>query len=203
MIKNLILDIGNVICEWNPERLCSMGGGTPEQQAELLEITIKHDDWLLLDKGLINAEQAKHNAIQRSTLPAEMIGAVYDNTPVSLTPLEPTLAAMQRAADAGVPMYILSNMAEHSWHYLKANIDCWRLCKGIVTSWEAQLMKPDKAIYEHLCNQYNLVPAECIFIDDMKVNIDAAIDCGWQGEQLTDPMMGGQLIDDIVARIVA
>jgi len=201
MIKNLILDIGNVICEWNPERLSSMAAESPADQAAVFETTIKHPDWLALDQGLLSVDEAVANATARSDLPADMIAAVYEYLPASLIPVEPTIEAMNRAADAEVPMYILSNMAEHSWDYLQATMDCFSLCKGIVVSWEAKLIKPDAAIYTHLTDKFGLVPSECIFVDDMSANIDAAKACGWNGEQLNDPQDGGKLIDDIIKRI--
>jgi len=108
---------------------------------------------------------------------------------------------MHRAAAAGVPMYILSNMALESWCWIKANVACFGLCKGIVVSGEVQLIKPDPEIYHYLCKQYALQPEECVFIDDMQENIDAAIACGWQGEHLADKSKGGVLIDKLVAEI--
>ena len=48
------------------------------------------------------------------------------------------------------------------------------------------LLKPEKEIYEEILNKYSLKPEETVFIDDMKVNIDAAEKLGIKGIHLPD-----------------
>jgi putative hydrolase of the HAD superfamily len=52
---------------------------------------------------------------------------------------------------------------------------------GGVISAEAKASKPDKKIYEILSEKYNLVPEECLFIDDLEVNVKAAEAIGMRG----------------------
>ena len=47
-----------------------------------------------------------------------------------------------------------------------------------VVSCEIGLGKPDRRIYEYLLSHCNLDPAETIFIDDRKDNVDAAAELG-------------------------
>lgn len=203
MIKNLILDIGNVIGEWNPERLSASVFDSPEDQAAVLEATVKHSDWLDLDRGTITLDDAIANAQARTHLDKQKVAQLYHNLPVSLTPIESTMSAMQRAADVGVPMYILSNMQVHAWEYLHKTHACFSLCAGVVVSCDTGLIKPDPKIYAHLTDQFSLKPAECIFIDDMPENVEAARACGWEAEQLSDTDKGGELIDSIIRRITS
>lgn len=201
MLKNLILDIGNVICEWNPERLCSSAFENKQDHAAALRDTIAHADWLALDRGTITLEKAIANAQQRSQLDPKGIEAIYRNLPASLTLIDSTAMAMKEAHKAGVPIYILSNMQHEAWAYMKANYDVWSYVQGVILSCEANLIKPEAAIYEHLCQQFGLQASECVFVDDIKENIDAAIACGWQGVQLTDFREGGNVIRELVQQI--
>lgn len=203
MIKNLILDIGNVICVWDPVALCASAFDDPVEQQTAMQATIEQHDWKELDRGIIEPEVALANARQRCSLDPDKLAMIYTNLPASLKPIDTTIAAMHRAADAGVPMYILSNMATYSWHHLKTTMDCYALCKGIVVSCEAKLVKPNPDIYHHLTERFSLKPEECVFIDDMKENIDAAKACGWRAEQLLDRSKGGELIDKLIADIQA
>ena len=50
-----------------------------------------------------------------------------------------------------------------------------------MVSCEEHIIKPDPAIYATLTERYGLDPAETLFIDDRKENIEAAIAQGWQG----------------------
>lgn len=201
MIKNLVLDIGNVIGEWNGSRLCGSVFDSKEDQETALKATVEHADWLDLDRGAISLDDAIANAQARVSLDKDKIAQIYHNLPMSLTPIISTMEAMKRASDAGVPMYILSNMQVHAWEYLEKTHACFALCSGVVVSCDIGLVKPDPAIYKHLTDRFSLKPEECIFIDDMLENIDAARACGWEAEQLTDTEKGGELIDQIVHRI--
>lgn len=203
MLKHLILDIGNVICNWNPEGLAGRTFSDPADQTEALRVTVNTPDWLALDRGVMSLDEAVSRAQARTQLSAEGIASIYDNLCASLEELPSSMAAMKRAHDADVPMYILSNMQDHAWTHLKATYECFSWCSGVVVSCHANLIKPEQAIYQYLCDQYSLAPDSCVFIDDMKENIDAAIAFGMQGVQLTDKFNGGVVIDKLVDEIVA
>ncbi len=49
-----------------------------------------------------------------------------------------------------------------------------------------RLVKPEPGIYQHLAKAHGLVPQQCLFIDDMRANIDAALNCGFQAIHFTD-----------------
>lgn len=203
MLKHLILDIGNVICDWNPNRLVSQTFTEPADQAEALSVTVNTPDWLQLDRGTMTLDDAIKRAQSRTRLPPDAIASVYANLGESLTELTGTTDAMRRARNAGVPIYILSNMHAHAWEYLERTYDCWDYCEGVVVSCEAGLIKPEPTIYQHLCERFSVTPDSCVFVDDMKVNIDAAIAFGMQGRQLADKHSGGELIDSLVDEIVS
>lgn len=203
MLRHLILDIGNVICDWNPDGLVSRTFSTAEDKAEALSVTVNTPDWLMLDRGTMTVDEAIGRAQARTQLPPEAIASVYANLCESLTELKTTTEAMRRAKAAGVPVYILSNMHAHAWAYLEKTYDCWDYCDGVVVSCDIGLIKPEPAIYQHLCDRFSVAPESCVFVDDLKENIEAAIEFGMQGVQLTDKHSGGEVIDRLVQTIVA
>lgn len=203
MYSNLILDIGNVICNWNPDGLVGLTFDNPADQQEALRVTVNTPDWLALDRGDMTVDEAIWRAQARTHLNDSDIASVYDNLCRSLKALPGSMQAMTRARDLGVPMYILSNMQAHAWEYLEKTYDCFGLCSGFVISCEARLIKPDPAIYQHVCDKFSVNPQSCVFVDDMKENIDAAISFGMHGVQLTDKHNGGSVIDGLVDQIVA
>lgn len=201
MPSNLILDIGNVICNWNPDGLVGLTFDDPADQQEALRVTVNTPDWLALDRGDMSLDEAIWRAQARTHLDAADVASVYDNLCVSLTALPESMAAMARARDRQVPMYILSNMQTHAWEYLQQSFECFSWCTGVVVSCEARLIKPDAAIYQHVCDKFSVTPESCVFVDDMKENIDAAIAFGMAGVQLTDKHKGGEVIDQLVDQI--
>ena len=42
-------------------------------------------------------------------------------------------------------------------------------------------MKPEPGIYEALIKKYNLLPQECVILDDREDNVEAAVKMGFQG----------------------
>lgn len=202
MLSNLILDIGNVICDWNPDGLVASVFTDPDEQAEALSVTVGNPDWLMLDRGTISVKEAIVRAQARTKLNPSGIAQVYENLGSSLTALPETFAAMHRAKALDVPIYILSNMQTHAWEHLERTYDCWSACAGVVVSCDTGLIKPEDAIYQHLCDRFLVTPESCVFVDDMAENIEAAREFGMQGVQLTNKHEGGQVVDVLVAKIV-
>lgn len=177
---NLIFDIGNVICEWNPDALVKRLFETPAQQQEALRSVIHHPDWTELDRGVLDVEQALTRATSRSFLDEEALRRVYVETPVSLIPDASMVAAIRDLKARGYPLFTLSNMQRHSWHWLFPRYDFWSLFDGIVVSYEIHMVKPDRDIFEYTSGRFGLDPADSLFLDDMQVNVDAAGRYGMQ-----------------------
>ena len=54
---------------------------------------------------------------------------------------------------------------------------------GIVVSADIHCIKPSAKIYQYLLERYDLIPEECLFIDDRLENVSGAIEVGMQGYQ--------------------
>jgi epoxide hydrolase-like predicted phosphatase len=89
---------------------------------------------------------------------------------------------------------ILSNAwsGAHSFHNLKFKFNTWM--DFAIYSAEVGLLKPDPRIYQLALAQANLPPDECIFVDDKRVNIQAAESLGMKGVWFRE---GVQAMNDI------
>lgn len=72
----------------------------------------------------------------------------------------------------GNKLYILSNITEITYHYIKDNFNIIQNADGETCSCFQGVSKPDKQIYINLFNKYNIVSSESIFIDDTQKNIE-------------------------------
>jgi len=203
MLTTIVLDIGNVICDWNPDGLVATAFDTEADREAALDVTVRNPDWLALDRGTMSVEEATQRAQARSSLDPEGIAKIYLNLCTSLEALPETMAAMHRAKAHDIPIYILSNMQAHAWQHLAKTYDCWDACEGVLVSCDVGLIKPDPAIYQCLCDTFSLNAEECVFVDDMAENIEAAIEFGLQGVQLTDKHAGGKVVDELIEQILA
>jgi len=196
-MKTLVLDMGNVLFEWNPVKIVGGLFDHADAQQEAHAVTIGHSDWLALDRGTLELSTAIANAQARTALPADKIAEVFHKTPPSLTPLKPTIAAMLTAHTEGANVFLLSNMAAHTWHWLQENHDFWHVFSGFVVSCDVGLLKPEAAIYQHLLEEFQLDASATVFIDDMADNIVAANAAGIHGVHMTDRQSGGELIKSL------
>ena len=65
-------------------------------------------------------------------------------------------------------------------------LDFLPMMDGGVFSYEEKLIKPDHKIYQRIVEKYSLNAEECVFLDDTKANVEAAIACGFNGIHVSD-----------------
>ncbi len=61
------------------------------------------------------------------------------------------------------------------------------LFDAVVISGEVGMRKPEPRIFLHTVQLLNIDPADCVFIDDIELNVKAAIGCGMTGVHHSDP----------------
>ncbi len=72
-------------------------------------------------------------------------------------------------------IYIISNIDLQTWEKLHTlYADFFNCTKGHIVSCKSGLLKPDLQIFTLLCSTYDLIPQECLFIDDQLENIYTA-----------------------------
>ena len=88
------------------------------------------------------------------------------------------IEAVRRAHEAGVRTGVISN----SWGGTSYDVADWRsLFDAIVISGEVGLHKPGPEIFELALSEIGLPASECVFIDDLKENIEGAEAVGITG----------------------
>ena len=80
-------------------------------------------------------------------------------------------------------MLYLSNYSRYVMNLNPDVLDFLPLMDGGVFSCDVHLIKPDRRIYECIKEKYDLTPNECVFIDDIERNIDAAREFGFRAIQ--------------------
>ena len=101
----------------------------------------------------------------------EMLGGIINGTVEILSQLK----------EKNVPLYVLSNWAAETFALTSHQFEFLNWFDGIIISGERGIKKPDPAIYSLLLSEFNLNPKECVFIDDRKINIQAAEQFGIRG----------------------
>ncbi len=88
-----------------------------------------------------------------------------------------TLALLKACKAAGHKLYVLSNLSVVKYELIKQEPEIASLFSffdDIVISEMTPYEKPSSQIFTYFCEQYNLQPSDCIFIDDKQKNLDGA-----------------------------
>jgi putative hydrolase of the HAD superfamily len=176
-----------VVFNWQPDVIIRSVFADLESQAAAMKGIIKHPDWIELDRGSITPEQAIKRAVARTGLHRQDIEELFHAVPRHLTPIEETIALIRDVKESGNRLYVLSNMQFASIAYLEKEHDIWDLFDGAVISCRVKKVKPEIDMYEYLLNEYQLVAAETVFIDDLDENLEAASSIGIHTIRFDDP----------------
>jgi putative hydrolase of the HAD superfamily len=110
----------------------------------------------------------------------------------------PEMVAWQgRLRQAGIRTAILSNMGDSVHESILAEFSWIGHFDALVWSYELGIAKPDPKIYLHALALLGTRPEESLFLDDKKVNVEAALALGMQSIEFTTI---AQLRTDLSAR---
>jgi putative hydrolase of the HAD superfamily len=113
------------------------------------------------------------------------------------TTQNPAMLAWQRNLKShGVRTAILSNMGDSVLENIKREFRWIDDFDVLVWSFQLHLAKPDPAIYRHVLNELAMLPEETLFLDDKRINVEAAKALGMKALEFTTV---DRLRDDLIA----
>ena len=182
MIRNIILDMGNVLIHWCPERFVERYGLSEEDRALVLQEVFTSVEWIQLDRGIISFEEGIGTMCRR--LPERLHTAARELTldwwRDCLFPVEGMGELVRELKGLGYGIYLLSNAKADLPLYFDRipGSECF---DGRIVSADWKLLKPQPEIYELLLRQFGLKAEECFFADDLFINVEAALLVGMSG----------------------
>lgn len=169
----LILDIGQVLLRYEPARIAE--ALLPEgERAAALENVFGGPEWVLLDRGDLNNEEAARSICARGPMAGKeaQVLALLRAFPDQMDPL-PLTGCLQAWKDQGKRLFALSNFHAEAYERIRALHPFFDLMESLLISAHERLLKPQPAIYRLLLDRYSLNPERCVFIDDTPVNVAA------------------------------
>ncbi|MGN0521681.1 MAG: HAD family hydrolase [Eubacterium sp.] len=179
-IKNIILDMGNVLLDYNPDIPLNAFCSCEESKRIIKKELFEGPEWIQGDLGLITNEE-RYNGVSRrvpNCYHCELKECV-DKWDICMTPIEGAKEFCNYIKLKGYKIFILSNASSDFYNYFPKYFDI-AFFDGIVVSSDLHIIKPDYGIYEYLLKTYSLDPKECLFIDDRADNINGAKRLGIQ-----------------------
>ena len=174
MIKNIIFDIGNVILDFNIDRVLNEFSDSKDDQEFIKKNIIESPEWLgnaLIDTGYLTRDDAIKIVQDRTNHSKDkLIIDFWKNYNKFAKIDERVLNLIKKLKNNNYRIYLLSNINPYT-HELVNKSSLFEIVDGYVLSYKEHMIKPYKSIYNTLLKRYNLKPEESVFIDDNEKNI--------------------------------
>ena len=186
MISTIIFDIGNVLIDFDWDGFMSRKFPDADKKliAKLDEDVWGSGRWDRLDAG-DEPEKVFKSIVDYDPEHESELRKIFADVGETLRPraAAPIWLKELKSRSENYKLLYLSN---YSHYVMKANpevLDFLPLLDGGVFSCDVKLIKPDPKIYGAIAEKYNLIPSECVFIDDLEKNINGAKNFGFHGIQ--------------------
>jgi 2-haloacid dehalogenase len=183
-----VFDVGNVLIRWDPFRV----------YREMIPDEAKRH-WFLQNvcTAAWNLEQDRGRSWEEGV--ALLVAShpeweaqirAYDERWHEAVPglIEDSVAVLDDLKARGDKVYAITNFSREKWAECLIRFPFLQSFDGVVVSAHERVIKPDPAIYRILFKRYDLVPEDCIFIDDSAKNIETARALGMRGIHFVEPI---------------
>ncbi len=180
-VSTIVFDFGNVLGYFSHrkagEQLAAYTDAAPEAlQAYLFGGTLEED----FESGRLSVEAFR--GLVRETFRLHCTDAEFDAAFGDMFSLNLDVCPLPALLKPRYRLLLLSNTnALHARQFVPQFADVLAPFDALVLSHEVGVRKPDPRIYEHCRRLAGRPAAECLFIDDLPTNVDAALACGWRG----------------------
>ena len=179
MITSVIFDIGMVLAYFRGREMYEDMGITGEDFETIASATIRNPMWNEFDRGLIPTEEIIETFVKDAPQFRKEITAIYENPEVMVRMYDYTLPWIRELKERGYKVYALSNWSKPTYEAcIDSQLSFLKEMDGEIISFREHLLKPEREIYQLLCDRFNINPSEAVFLDDNIANVEAARDFG-------------------------
>ena len=178
MIKNVFLDMGNVLLDYNPEFVMDQFCSSDEEKDVIRRELFNGPEWKMGDRGDIK-DKDRFDMI-KGRVPEKYHAALKscaDNWGICMTPLDGAEDFCRSIKDAGFGIYVLSNASDLFYEYFPKFLPL-DFFNGVFVSANYHMLKPDVKIYRKFLEEFGLIGEECLFVDDLEQNVAGAKEAG-------------------------
>ncbi len=168
-MKNIVFDLGGVVF-WRDPRKCD------QRFIDFFSFVRQKEMpffWNEYDRGTRTLEQVLDDLAKRSGYDREECRELVRLAIERQETIRPTERLIKALKAKGYKLYVLSNMSKEFIAFLR-QMEVYSYFDGEVVSCEEGYCKPEAEIYRLLIARYGLTPAETLFIDDRRENVEAA-----------------------------
>ena len=185
-IDTVIFDIGGVLADFSWEEFIKDKGYVEDTVQKIADASVKSAAWGEFDRGVLDTNDVIKEFVKNNkSLEAELYDCFSDLTGL-LRKRERTIPWIRALKAAGYKVLVLSNYSKQAEYANPVMKEFLAEVDGGILSYKEHIIKPDRRIYELICDRYDLSPFKCAFIDDTKKNVDAAKEFGMKAILFND-----------------
>ena len=184
--KNIIFDVGDVLLDYRWQQML-MDYGLDESEAYRVGRELFDDPdglWHEYDLGVKSQEEIIQEFEQKHPKDAELIRWFISHGEYMHVARPAIWKLVHQLKEAGYHLYILSNYPEILFKKHTQYADFMDDMEGMVVSYMLHVGKPERIVYQTLCDRYGLNKEECLFFDDRAENVQGAIDFGMRAKRV-------------------
>lgn len=181
MIKNIIFDLGNVLISFRPSEYFDKNNYPETIKSKILADIFASKEWFMLDEGEITTKEAINSIAQKSSLNKKEIAHIFNLRTDIIFPIDSNVKLLPELKKRGFRLYYLSNFPLDIFDEVKDGYFFFRYFEGGLISAAVKSSKPKIRIYEILLEKYLLKSEECLYIDDIEINVKTAESLGMKG----------------------
>lgn len=137
--------------------------------------------WNEIDRGVWDEEQLIKEFVKMDPEIEKELYLAFENITGMVTKREYAIPWVRELKAKGYGVYYLSNFSDKAYTECSDALDFLPYMDGGILSYRERVIKPDEKIYKLLLAHYNLEAEECVFIDDLPKNVEAAVQMGFAG----------------------
>lgn len=198
-INTIIFDLGNVLIEWNPERVFNDSYFDSEEKRQYFLTNICTMDWNEQQDAGRSIVEATQLLIQEFPDWEQPIRDYYGRwTEMLGGPIRGSVEIFRALKDSGsYKLYALTNWQAGLFDIALVRYNFLHWFDGRVVSGEERMRKPAPEFYQRLLDRYAVDPSKALFIDDNLRNIKAAEALGITSILFTSPQQLREELEDL------
>ncbi|MQQ52815.1 HAD-IA family hydrolase [Streptococcus mitis] len=183
---DIILDMGNVLLEWNKDKILKAVAKTQKDYLILDKAIFQSGLWERLDLGTLTREELVDKVLSLlGDIYKKKVEEVIWNWPAYIDIYTEVFPLLARLKKNGHRIFVLSNTSPVFYELLKDQLaPLEKILDGFVLSCNIKAIKPDRKMFEEILRKYQLDPANCVFLDDIADNTNMAESLGIRAYQV-------------------
>lgn len=183
---DIILDMGNVLLEWNKDKILKAVAKTQNDYLILDKVIFQSGLWERLDLGTLTREELVDRVLSLlGDIYKKKVEEVIWNWPAYIDIYTEVFPMLARLKENGHRIFVLSNTSPVFYELLKDQLaPLEKILDGFVLSCDIKAIKPDREMFEEILHKYQLDPANCVFLDDIADNTNMAESLGIKAYQV-------------------